>query len=187
MTEPYLKTYMKEDPRFRRFEIGDYTYGDPTVYDWKGGGQLRVGKYCSIASGTIILLGGEHRAEFVSTYPFHMFGEGQGLPDPGYGSKGDVNIGNDVWIGQRVAVLAGVNIGDGAVIGAAAVVASDVPPYAIVIGNPAFILRYRFGPGVVAKLLELKWWNWPHEVVLERLKDLLDSDIVRFIEKYGGR
>jgi len=180
------KSLMKDTPWFSSYDIGDHTYGNPTVYRWSDSSQLHIGKYCSIASGTIILLGGEHHSEFVSTFPFHMWEEGLTLPipNPGYRTKGDVSIGNDVWVGQRAAILSGVTVGDGAVIGAEAVVSKRVPAYAVMIGNPAYILRYRFPAEVIEKLLKIRWWGWPHSLVLERLHDILSPDVEGFTRKY---
>ena len=175
--------FLKDNPLFSKYDVGGYSYGDPTVYDWGNGGKLRIGKYCSIASATIILLGGEHHKEFVSTYPFHKFNK-LSVPDPAVGSKGNVVIGNDVWIGQRSTILSGVSVGNGAVVGAGSVVASDVPDYAVVVGSPAKTIKYRFTQEEIKVLLKIRWWDWPHETILERAKDILSSDVQQFIRKY---
>jgi acetyltransferase-like isoleucine patch superfamily enzyme len=161
------------------FDIGDYTYGWPRVYTFGTTSKLRVGKYCSIADRAIVLLSdGNHRSDWVSAYPFTAFPEDypdardiQGHP----ASKGDVIIGNDVWIGHEAVIFSGVTIGDGAVIGARAVVTKDVDPYTIVAGNPARFVRKRFDDATIQRLLELQWWNWPHQRVRDNVKCLLMS------------
>lgn len=118
--------------------------------------------------------------ELVANFPF-----GGWLPTyPSTGqSKGDVIIGNDVWIGRKVQILTGVTIGDGAIIGAHSVIAKDVPPYAVVVGNPAVVKRFRFPKEVIDKLLKIQWWNWEDDVIKERLSAM--DNINSFIEKYG--
>lgn len=139
--------------------------------------NLVIGKYCSIAQELLVLLGGNHHSEWLSTYPF----------DKGtYFSKGDVIIGNDVWIGYGVTILSGVKIGDGAVIGAKSVIASDVDDYAIVCGNPAMFVRYRFSKKVINTLLSLKWWDWPAGKVFNA-KDILQSGDAKALVKYAEK
>ncbi len=169
--------YTNEIARYRDFEIGDYTYGKPLVYWWGGSTKLKIGKYCSLAPGSTFVVGGEHSTRHITTYPFISFSGKR--PDTG---KGNVVIGNDVWIGLNALVLSGVTIGDGAVIGAGCVVTKDVAPYAIVAGNPARLIRYRFSPETIESLLKIKWWDWPHEKVMASM-DILDSpDLEKFKE-----
>ncbi len=161
------------------YTYGSYTYGRPTVvFDYQGA-VCTVGKYCSIAEDVTIFLGGEHHIDTVASYPFCELGVGAALVN-GF-SKGDVVIGSDVWIGQGAVILSGVTIGDGAVIGAAAVVASDVPPYAVMIGNPARILRYRFSEPQIAELLEVRWWDWERQRI-EACAHLLSGPVDAFLE-----
>jgi len=153
--------------------IGEYTYGNPTILDWDEGAKLKIGKFCSIAENVTIFLGGEHRTDWITTYPFSALNKDwpeaqriNGHPK----TKGDVIIGNDVWIGRGVVILSGVKIGNGAVIGTQSVVTRDVPAYTIVAGNPAKIIRQRFDQEDINKLEKLKWWNWSKEKILNNLK-----------------
>lgn len=153
-------------------EVGRFTYGHEKakILEWGEGKTLRIGSFCSISAEVSFFLGGEHRTDWVSTFPFgHVFVDELGLDGPPVAghpiSRGDVSVGNDVWIGRGATLLSGVTIGDGAVIGARAVVASDVPPYAIVAGNPAKVIRYRFEPEIVCLLLQLRWWDLPIHAV----------------------
>lgn len=161
------------------FEIGDYSYGVPRVHVGKA--HLKIGRFCSIGRGVFILLGAEHRPDWVTTYPFNAFHSAaehiQGVPH----SKGDVIIGNDVWIGQGASILSGVTIGDGACIGAGALVSRDVPPYGVAAGNPARLIRLRFTEEQIAALLELKWWDWPIEDIEPLFETIMSSDIDGFI------
>ncbi len=157
--------------------IGEYSYGQPTIRHWGENCSLTIGKFCSIADQVMILLGGEHRTDWVTTYPFNYFmpehRTNRGHPK----TKGDVVIGNDVWIGMGATILSGVRIGDGAVIGARALVSKDVPPYAIAAGNPARVLRYRFDDRTIARLLEIRWWDWPPALLEPAIPLLLSSDV----------
>ncbi|MFH1021256.1 MAG: DapH/DapD/GlmU-related protein [Pseudomonadota bacterium] len=169
--------------KYPQHEIGRGTYGSPGILSWNEGAALRIGAFCSIADGVQIFLGGEHRLDWVSTYPFSVLWEKgkqiSGHPD----TKGDVIIGNDVWIGREAVILSGVTIGDGAVIGARAVITKDVPPYAIVAGNPARLIRKRFSDEVIQQLLALKWWAWPDEEIGRMLPSILSADVEAFLAK----
>ena len=161
--------YTKNIAGMERFDIGEYTYGSPDVLVWDDQTHLKIGKFCSISNNVTIILGGERRADWVSTYPFPaFFEEAKNIPGHPFG-KGDVIIGNDVWIGFGATILSGVTIGDGAIIGAGAVVRKNVPPYAIVYGNPAIIKRYRFCKHAIDQLLDLQWWEWPIEKIKKNL------------------
>ncbi|MBN8530527.1 MAG: CatB-related O-acetyltransferase [Alphaproteobacteria bacterium] len=171
-------------------EIGEYTYGIPALRWFAPGVKLKIGKYCSISSEVNIILGGNHRPDWISQYPFPNlptdWPKARGGKTPV--SKGDVVIGNDVWIANGVTIMSGVTIGDGAVLGAKAVVAKNVPAYGIVVGNPAKLVKKRFSDEIIAFLLEVKWWDWPEAVVrdyvdllctpeIDKLKDLYTSKI----------
>ncbi len=165
-------------------EYGKGSYGKIHAISWGEGATVTVGKYCSISSGVVALTGGEHRVDWVTTYPFNVLwpkvaGHIQGHPK----TKGDVIIGNDVWIGMDAFILSGVKIGDGAVIGAKSVVAKDVPPYAIVGGNPAKIIRYRFDPETIEKLIAIAWWDWPDEKIRLNMELLLSNNLEEFIRR----
>jgi virginiamycin A acetyltransferase len=178
--------FLRDDPAFGAYDVGEYSYADGglEVVSFGEGAMLRVGKYCSIARGVTILLGGEHRPDWVTTYPFSALrSEAAGfVGHPG--TKGDVVIGNDVWIGMNALVVSGVSVGDGAVIGAASVVTKDVPPYAIAGGNPARLLRDRFPHEQCEALRAIAWWDWPEEKVREAWPLLLSQDVAGFIDAY---
>ena len=137
------------------------------LQDKKGVDKLIIGSYCSIGSGAVFVMAGNqgHRSDWVSTFPFYyqanIFKEAQ---DP-YVKSGDITIGHDVWIGSEAMIMSGVNIGTGAIVASRAVVTKDIPPYAVVGGNPATILKYRFEPEIIEKLLELKWWEWSEDKI----------------------
>ncbi len=160
------------------WSIGEFSYGRPKVRFPEAGAVLTIGRYCSIADRVEILLGGNHRIDWVTTYPFSaqraLWKKAPKTRDY-HSSRGDVTIGNDVWIGSGAMILSGVTISDGAVIAARAVVTKDVPPYAIVAGNPALLVRYRFDEATIAALLETAWWELPAELVAG-LIPLLQSD-----------
>ena len=158
------------DPR--QFEKNNVLYHYPINRD-----SLRIGKFCSIACGAKFLFASaNHTQASVSTYPFPIFFEEWDLDigdvTSAWDHKGDIIIGNDVWIGYEAVVMAGVTIGDGAIIGARAVVTKDVPSYTIVGGVPAREIRRRFSDDVIARLLELKWWDWPAERIQRNIKNI---------------
>ena len=150
-------------------EIGEFTYGIPLIRDWNDGTKLSIGKFCSIADEVQIFLGGGHHYEYISTYPFNtmLFPELVDEHILDRTSNGDVIIGNDVWIGMNAIILSGVEIGNGAVIAAGSVVVKNVPPYAIVGGNPAKLIKFRFHDFKISYLEDLKWWDWPIEKIKE--------------------
>ena len=169
-------------------EVGSYTYGhnDIEIIHGNEGKTLRIGKFCSIAKGVIVFLGANHRVDWFTTYPFGHYKQEE-FPkvkkEHGHPStKGDVTIGNDVWIATNATIMSGVRIGDGAVIAANSVVTKDVPPYTIVAGNPAKQIRKRFSDEVINKLLELKWWDKTESEINEISDILCSNNIEKLME-----
>jgi len=166
-----------------RVQIGRYSYGNPKLFLWNESDRIKIGSFCSIADEVAVFGGGEHRSDWLTTYPLRIAFDLEGGGTDGHPqSKGVTRIGNDVWIGYRSTVLSGVAIGDGAIIGAGAVVTKDIEPYAVVAGNPAKVIRKRFPADVVDQLLRIEWWDWPLEEILAHV-DILCSprheDLVR--------
>jgi acetyltransferase-like isoleucine patch superfamily enzyme len=160
--------------------IGNHTYGLPKIFSFGEGAKLIIGEYCSISDQVKIFLGGNHRYDWVTTYPFAAFLEKWPKASSIKGhpwSKGDVIIGNDVWIGYGATILSGIKIADGAVIGAQSVVSKNVEPYAIVAGNPARIIGKRFDDAIIERLLEVKWWEWPIDKIQANVNRLNSCDI----------
>jgi len=145
------------DPRVK---VGNGTYGvgEKTVLLFREDDRVTIGKYCSIGYGATIIASGEHNYRGVANYPFAAMLKKDTHRDTF--SKGNVCIGNDVWLGANATILSGVTIGDGAVIAAGAVVTKSVPPYAIVGGVPARIIKFRFAPKIISELLRVAWWKW---------------------------
>ena len=182
-------TYIKPTIKNPNIVVGDFTYfGDKDFekhvthhYDFYGD-KLIIGKFCQIASGVnFVMNGANHQMNAVSTYPFYIF-EGWGQETPPLSElpmKGDTVVGNDVWIGQNSTILPGVHIGDGAIIGMNSVVGSDVPPYTIVAGNPAKIIRKRFDYELINLLLKLQWWNLSIDKINSLIPVLTCSDLVK--------
>jgi virginiamycin A acetyltransferase len=178
------KTFTSENPTYSKYSIGKFSYGNPTIIFPYGKSTLKIGKFCSIASGTVILLEeGEHRVDWITTYPLNAFLKNLRHLSGHRITKGDVIIGNDVWIGEKSFILSRVKIGDGAVIGACSVVTKDVPPYAIVAGNPAKIIRMRYDDETIEKLLKIKWWDWDLQRIENSATLLLSNRISDFIRE----
>lgn len=184
MRKPVKPPYTNRLIRSPYVKIGDWTYGLPAIHYRYGGpyGQthLTIGKFCSIAENVNIFLGGGHRTDWITTYPFPRFGKNwpEAAEITDYETtNGDVWIGNDVWIGYGATILSGTKICDGAIIGAHAVVTGAVFPYAIMAGNPARAIKDRFEPEMIRKLLDLKWWDWPEEKIRANLKTLCSGKV----------
>ena len=143
---------------------------------------MTIGAFCSISERVQIFLGGEHRVDWTTTYPFSVFWPSARHIDGHPRIRGDVHIGNDVWVGSDVMIMSGVTIGDGAVVGAGTVVTKDVPPYAVVVGNPAMVARLRFSEDIVERLLALRWWDWPDSKIEQLLPLMLSADIGPFLD-----
>lgn len=167
------------DPVF--FEKNNVIYHYPVNHD-----KLVIGKFCSIACGArFIFNSANHAMTSLSTYPFPLFFEEWGLESKNvsasWDNKGDIVIGNDVWIGYEAVIMAGVTIGDGAIVGTRALVTKDVPPYTIVGGVPAKAIRKRFSEETISSLLEIKWWNWSKERIAENI-DAIQSGCIQRLE-----
>ena len=176
-------------------EVGEYTIYNDFVHDPRdfecnnvlyhypvNGDRLKIGKFCSIACGAKFLFNSaNHALGSLSTYTFPIFYEEWGLDRrsvaDAWDNKGDIVVGNDVWIGYEAVILSGVTIGDGAVIGARAVVTKDVPPYTIMGGVPARPIRRRFDEATVETLLRLRWWDWPKEKIARNLVAIQRGEI----------
>ena len=169
----FLKNVVKNP----NITVGDYTYYDDfdnplnfeknVLYHFDFiGDELIIGKFCAIASDAkFIMNGGNHQADGFSTFPFAIFGNGWEKAVPNYPYKGNIEIGNDVWIGYEAVIMPGVIIGDGAIIGSKSVVTKNIPPYSIVGGNPAQVIRKRFDEKTIQDLLDIQWWNWDIEKI----------------------
>ena len=191
---PSIKSvcYIKNVVTRPNIEVGEYTYYDDidgaerfeervTHHYPFIGDKLVIGKFCAIGRGVeFVMNGANHRMCSVTTYPFNIMGGGWEKCTPRLDDlplKGDTVVGNDVWFGQNVTVMPGVHIGDGAIIAANSVVASDIPPYCVAGGNPCRIIRKRFDDELIAYLLELKWWDWPPEKIMRNLDKLCNGDL----------
>ncbi|SDK00769.1 virginiamycin A acetyltransferase [Catalinimonas alkaloidigena] len=195
--------FLKNVIQSPQIEVGEYTYYDDfeTVANFEKhvryrfeftGDTLRIGKFCMIASGVeFIMNGANHLSEAVSAYPFAVFGHGweHAMAGKNYPTKGDTVIGHDVWIGYRALILPGVTIGNGSIVAAGAVVTRDVPPYSLVGGNPARLIRPRFAPELIALLQALQWWHWPAERITRHVQELTDppseTALQALLQKYG--
>lgn len=159
---------------------GEKTYGAEKieVFQWGEGAVCRIGKYCSIADRVKVFLGGDHKVNWVSTFPHK----------PQTGTKGDIIVGNDVWLSHGVTIMSGVKIGDGAIIAANSHVVKDIEPYTICGGNPAKYIRHRFEGRIIDLLLELKWWDLPEGEIISMHDMLCDEpkyDVLQnLLEKY---
>ena len=174
----------------KKYKIGEYTYGIPTVLFENESANLTIGKFCSIAEGVTIFLGGNHRVDWISTYPFNIFK--QNFPEAEHikghpSTKGDVEVGNDVWIGRNASILSGVKIGNGAVIASGAVVTKNIGPYEIWGGNPATFIKKRFDDKEITKLLEIKWWDWDIELIKKNIGLICNANIEEFIKVHAGK
>ena len=187
--------YLKNVINNPNIMIGDYTMyndfvNDPTLFEKNNvlyhypinQDKLVIGKFCSIACGVRFLFNSaNHTMISLSTYPFPLFFEEWGLDRKdvaaSWDNKGDITIGNDVWIGYEAVIVAGVTIGDGAIIGTRAVVTKDVPPYTIVGGVPAKPIRKRFTEEVIATLIETEWWNWSKEQITQNISAIKSGNI----------
>jgi len=165
------------------FTVGSYTYGE--IKPVGNFGSITAGKFVSLAGGIHAIMVG-HDTDTVTTYPFlseQLSKYFDRKPNGKSTAIGDIKIGNDVWIGYGVTLLGGVNISDGAVIGACSVVTKNIPPYEIWCGNPARFIRARFTKEQIESLLEISWWNWPIDKIKSNIDLLLSTDIDGFIAR----
>ncbi len=198
-TNDYQTIYLNTIINNPNIIVGDYTIyndfvNDPTQFEKNNvlyhypinQDRLIIGKFCSIVCGAKFLFNSaNHALRSLSNYTFPLFFEEWGLNKKNVASawdnKGDIIIGNDVWIGYEAVIMAGVHIGDGAVIAARAVVTKDVPPYTIVGGTPARKIRMRFEEETIAKLQQIQWWNWPVEKIRRSLPYIMEGTVDRLI------
>ncbi|WP_305737838.1 CatB-related O-acetyltransferase [Photobacterium toruni] len=191
-------------------EVGDYSYysgyyhqhhfedqcvhyllGDKSSNEvWQSGifgdvDKLIIGRFCSIASGVVIMMAGNqgHRHDWISSFPFDFAEFGDGVKN-GFERAGNTIIGNDVWLGAECVIMPGVTIGDGAVIGTRAVVTKNVEPYSIVVGNPGRCIKKRFTASQITLLLEMQWWNWSQSQLKAAIKIMCSADIERLYDYY---
>lgn len=196
--------YLKNVISNPNIEVGDYTMyndfvHDPTDFEKNNvlyhypinKDKLKIGKFCSVACGAKFLFtSANHTMKSLSTYPFPIFFEEWGLAGKdisnAWDNKGDIVIGNDVWIGYEAVILSGVTIGDGAIIGTRAVVTKDVPPYTIVGGVPAKPIRKRFDEQTIKTLEEISWWNWDDEKIRQSIQAIQNGDIATLEGRLSG-
>jgi len=184
----FLKNFVKA----KNIIVGDYTYFDDrrngpeyfeeynVLYNYDFSKvKLIIGKFCAIAAETRFIMTGDHKLDAISTYPFPIFGHGWESAFNIYDLpvKGDIIVGNDVWFGYDSFIKNGVTIGNGAIIAARSVVVKDVPPFSIVAGNPAKVVKMRFNDKTIARLQKIAWWNWPIEKINRNLQLICHLDI----------
>ena len=177
---------MKPKPFPAWVEVGRHTYGvsRDMVVGTSPEAPIKIGAFCSIAGGVVLQARGHHPYDRPTTFPISRLAK-QPPPHAAFSKeRGGIIIGNDVWIGTRAIILQRVKISDGAVVGAGAVVTKDVPPYAIVAGVPAKIIKFRFEPDVVEKMLQIRWWEWPDEKIKHEA-DVLTGNIEEFLTRHS--
>lgn len=185
-TRQYGMTYqiggltIRNVPRSLNVKIGDYSYGTIDLHSYSSFCEIEIGRYTSI-SDIKMIIGGNHHTD-VSTYPFRGKFKGELVENDNFAPR-PIRIGHDVWIGYGAIILDGSNIGTGAIIGAGAVIRGEIPPYAIVIGNPGTIIKYRFNENEIELLMNSKWWELPKENLLKIENLLYSKDIETFVSK----
>ena len=182
---------MVENIHLWKADRGTYFDRNVNIISWSDDYKIKVGKYCSIGRDCNFFLHANHRADWITTSSqlwgpvtpeiadLHM---SMGHPT----CKGDIKVGNDVWIGAKSTIMSGIKISDGAIVAAGSTVTKDVPPYAIVAGNPAKVVKYRFTGEQIEKLLRIKWWEWNEDKIREVAMELWSTDIHNFIKKYSN-
>lgn len=192
--------YLKNVITNQNIEVGDYTMyndfaNDPANFEQNNvlyhypinNDKLKIGKFCSVACGAKFLFNSaNHAMASLSTYPFPLFFEEWGLEKKdvakSWDNKGDITVGNDVWVGYEAVILAGVTIGDGAIIGTRAVVTKDIPPYTVVGGIPAKPIRKRFDDKTICELLKIKWWDWSEEKIALNIEAIQSGHLTHLRE-----
>lgn len=195
----YQTIYLKNVITRENIQVGDYTiyndfYNDPRDFEKNNvlyqypinNDKLLIGKFCSIAcKSKFLMTSGNHTMKSLSTYTFPIFYEEWGGDvshiTEAWDNKGDIVIGNDVWIGYNAIIMSGVKVGDGAIIGTRAIVTNDVPPYTIVGGIPAKVIKKRFSDDIILKLLKIKWWDWPVEKIQANIKHIQSGNIDKLV------
>lgn len=195
----YQTIYLKNVIRRDNIKVGDYTiyndfYNDPRDFEKNNvlyqypinNDKLIIGKFCSIAcKAKFLMTSGNHTMKSLSTYTFPIFYEEWGLDvshiTDAWDNKGDIVIGNDVWIGYDAIIMSGVKIGDGAIIGTRAIVTNDVPPYTIFGGTPAKVIKKRFSDDIIFKLLKIKWWDWSYEKIQVNIRYIQSGNINKLV------
>jgi acetyltransferase-like isoleucine patch superfamily enzyme len=173
--QSHIAPLENNDPRIT---VGRFTYGKPHFAIWSENETISIGAFCSIADGVKIFGGGEHKSDWLTTFPLRIALNLEGAHLDGHpASKGPTRIGHDVWLGADCKILSGVTIGNGAIIGAGAVVANDVEPYAIYVGNPARKVRSRHPPETIALLQSIAWWDWDISIIRQAVSFLCARDI----------
>jgi virginiamycin A acetyltransferase len=171
-----------DKPKFKNFKIGTGSYHSKINTFFEP--EIEIGNYTSIASNLSLHGQSEHKfiknKKLVSTYPFGKNGD---RDEAQATSKGKIKIGHDVWIGRDVTILSGVTIGNGTIIGANSVVAKNILAFAIVVGNPAKVIKYRYNKTIITKLLKIKWWNWPKSKIVKNLKYF--KDVNEFVKRFS--
>lgn len=184
--------YLKSIVTSPQIEVGDYSYYDDSrgpehfearcvryLFDFVGD-RLIIGKFVAIAQGAqFIMNGANHPLSGFTTFPWSSFEGWKDNAPVEWPQKGNTVIGNDVWIGREAVIMPGVTVGHGAIIGTRAVIAKDVPPYAVVVGNPGRIAKMRFSDDVIRRLLAVAWWDWPPEKLANHLHAVAGADIDR--------
>ena len=185
------RTELKKLRSAGRVVWGKFSYGAPAIETFAfDETRLIVGSYCSIAKNVTFILGGNHPTDRATTFPLRIrLGVGGAGTDGFPSSKGDIQVGNDVWIAHGATILSGARIGDGAVVAAGAIVSGVVPPYSIVAGVPARVQRARVDPDLAQRMQSVRWWEWPDAKVREHadlLSEPLTDEVVRALELIAG-